>query len=137
MRTYHAHRTRLQQLIHSSFTPVILVKLLNLRVRPRRCGSVCGSALRYAVHSLLTDEQKLIFTQKITRHILKVCFPDDFVSMLLIAAFEPSGKPSGQNRALYYWLLHNIYSDNITSMITDWLLAKSTPLPVRSTHGPK
>jgi len=110
--------------VQSSFTPVILVKLLNCRVRPLRCGSVCGNALKYAVHSLLTDEQKCAFTRKITRHVLRICFPDDFVSLLLIAAFEPSGKPSEQNRALYYWLLHNIYSDSITSMIADWLLAK-------------
>lgn len=128
MRTYHAHRTRLQQLIQSSITPVILVKLLNFRVRPLRCGSVCGNALRYAVHSLLTGEQKCAFTRKITRHVLKVCFPDDFVSILLLAAFEPSGKPSEYGRALYYWLLYNIYSNNVTNMIADWLMVK---------HGPK
>lgn len=136
MRTYHAHRTRLQQCIQSSFTPVILVKLLNYRVRPLRCGSVCGNALKYAVHSLLSDEQRLIFTQKITRHILKVCFPDDFVSILLLASFESSGKPSEPGRALYYWLLHNIYSDNVTNMIADWLMVKST-LERREAHGPK
>lgn len=64
------------------------------------------------------------FIRHINTSILNMFFSDTFVSMLLLAVFDDNGRPLANSILLHQWLLRHIYSDNVTNMYHDWLLAK-------------
>lgn len=110
MHSYHGRPTRLHRRVR---------KVVHLILK--MCHYVPDQEIRYRY-------------DKLSHLILRECYSDQFIAMLLEATLTDTGIATPHTRKLEQWLLTHIYSGDVRLMIDDWLSARSKH---HATHSQK
>lgn len=78
----------------------------------------------YALAQLLPLHQQKALIDKLTFGLLPVIYNDQFLKLLVLAVFEPTGRPNTCATGLRNWLLEYVYASSYEQLYTDWLRYK-------------